>query len=137
MTTLPHDNLYTRLQVSTYGVGVFAIRDIAVGVRPFDGDTNTIVRVPRAVVEQIEDSELKRMYFDFCPTVDGAFIAPVDFNQLTTSWYMNHSADPNIHTDRNIRFTCCRAIAAGEELTINYAQFSEHAPEAIATWGAR
>ena len=93
-----------------------------------------IVRVPRATIEKIDDPEVRRMYFDFCPTIDDDFLAPADFNQLTMSWHMNHSAEPNVDADAEIRFIAARYIAAGEELTIDYTRFSGHAAEAIATW---
>ena len=131
---LPHVNLYTRLKVSSRGVGVFAIRDIPAGMPLFEGEIGTIVRVPRAIVEQITDAQLRDMYFDFCPTIDDAFIAPADFNQLTMSWYMNHSANPNVRTNEDIRFSTIGPIAVGEELTINYAAFSDHAVDAVTAW---
>lgn len=133
---LPHRNLYTRLKASAHGVGVFAIRDIPEGLRLFKGDAGTIIRVPISDVEQLADSELRRMYFDFCPTTKGAFVAPADFNQLTMSWYMNHSPRPNVHTNENLQFAAARPITAGEELTIDYAAFSDHAVAAVAEWSA-
>ena len=124
---MPHRNLYTRLKVSTQGVGVFAIRNIPEGLRLFEGDHGAVVRVPRKLVEQIEDGELRRMYFDFCPTQQNAFIAPIDFNQLTMSWYMNHSRHPNVFVDCNMQFFARRLIVPDEELTTDYTTFSEHA----------
>ena len=90
----PHRNLYTRLKACAHGVGVFAIRDIPAGLRLFRGGSGAIVRVPRAVVDRIADTELRRMYFDFCPSVNDVFIAPADFNLLTMEWYLNHSCQP-------------------------------------------
>lgn len=133
---MPHRNLYTRLMVSNHGVGVFAIRHIPEGLRLFEGDVGAVGRVPKEDVEQIEDPEVRRMYFDFCPSRDGAFIAPVDFNQLTMSWYMNHSEDPNVQVNEEIQFTSCREIRAGEELTINYTKFSDHAGANVALWNS-
>ena len=123
-----HRNLYTRLNKAEHGIGLIAIRDIPENFRLFEGDEGAVVRVPRAVVDTISDDEVRRMYFDFCPTVNGHFIAPIDFNQLTMSWYMNHSTSPNVQGDENLEFISCRPIAAGEELTIDYSRFSEHAP---------
>ena len=123
----PHRNLYTRLKACAHGVGVFAIRDIPAGLRLFGGESGAIVRVPRAVVDRIADPELRRMYFDFCPSVHDVFIAPADFNMLTMEWYLNHSANPNVVADNNMQFFSCRRIAAGEELTTDYASFSDHA----------
>jgi hypothetical protein len=132
----PHRNLYTRLKKSEHGVGLFAIRDIPENLRLFAGDAGPVVRVPSAVVNGIPDSEVRRIYFDFCPTSEGRFLAPSDFNQLTMSWYMNHSTSPNVQADENLQFVSRRPIAIGEELTINYTSFSEHAPAQVARWSA-
>ena len=131
---LPHRNLYTRLKISAHGIGVFAIKHIPNRLRLFEGDASTVVRVPRAAVDQIQDAEVRRMYFDFCPMHDGNFIAPVDFNQLTMAWYMNHSDNANVQIDATMQFIACRPIAAGEELTTDYTSFSDHAPALIAQW---
>jgi hypothetical protein len=130
----PHCNLYTRLRTSAHGVGVFAIRDIPDGMRLFKGDSGRIVRVPRAAVDRITDPELRRVYFDFCPSLDDVFIAPADFNLLTMEWYMNHSADPNVVADHNMQFFSCRPIGVGEELTTDYASFSDHSPTLVSQW---
>jgi hypothetical protein len=130
----PHYNLYTRLRTSAHGVGVFAIRDIPDGMRLFKGDSGMIVRVPRAAVDRITDPELRRVYFDFCPSLDDVFIAPADFNLLTMEWYMNHSADPNVVADHNMQFFSCRPIGVGEELTTDYASFSDHSPTLVSQW---
>ena len=132
----PHRNLYTRLKACAHGVGVFAIRDIPAGLRLFRGESGAIVRVPRAVVDRIADAELRRMYFDFCPSVNDVFIAPADFNLLTMEWYLNHSANPNVVADHNMQFSACRPIAAGEELTTDYASFSDHSPALVSQWNS-
>jgi uncharacterized protein len=130
----PHRNLYTRLQNSEHGVGVFAIRDIPENLRLFEGDVGAVVRVPSAVVDAIPESEVRRIYYDFCPTLNGQFVAPTDLNKLTMSWYMNHSINPNVKADKNLHFFSCRHIAAGEELKIDYTSFSEHASTRVAAW---
>lgn len=133
---IPHRNLYTRLKPSKHGLGVFALRNIPESFCLFEGDAGAVVRVPRTVVDAIEDDEVRCMYLDFCPTKDGNFIAPADFNQLTMSWYMNHSTNSNVRADENLQFMSCRAISVGEELTIDYATFSDHASLRIAQWNA-
>ena len=37
---------------------------------PFVGESSGTVLVPQAVVEAIDDPELRRMYLDFCPLID-------------------------------------------------------------------
>jgi len=133
----PHRNLYTRLKASSHGVGVFAIREIKKGFRLFEGDNGAVVRVPRSVVDRIPDAELSQMYVDFCPRRDGNFVAPVDFNQLTMSWYMNHSFDPNVLANQSLQFTATRTVPVGEELTIDYSTISDHATAQIGGWTGR
>ena len=54
---------------------------------------------PRSRSRQSKMRRFRRIYFDFCPLVDGAFVAPQDFNQITMAWYLNHSDVPNVVTD--------------------------------------
>lgn len=138
MTTpgpVPHRNLYTRLQVSRErGIGVFAIREIPQGTRLFVGDAGATVRFPLAAFDAIEDAAVRQVYLDFCPLVDGAFVAPVDLNQLTMAWYMNHSREPNVAADPQLHFTTARLVRTGEELTIDYTRFSDHADRFVGAW---
>lgn len=131
---IPHRNLYTRLNQTEHGIGVIAIRNIPANLRLFGDDAGEVVRVPKAVVDAIPDDEIRRFYFDFCPTSDGHFLAPEDFNELTMSWYMNHSASPNVRADEHLQFISCRPIMIGEELTIDYSRFSDDAPARLARW---
>jgi hypothetical protein len=116
-----------------HGVGVFAIRPIPAGMRLFKGDTGSTLRVPKAIVDRIVEPALRKMYYDFCPTLENSFIAPTDFNRLTMEWYMNHSTDPNVMADPNLRFSASRFISVGEELTTDYRTFS-HSADLISEW---
>jgi len=131
----PHRNLHTRLYPSKDGIGVFAIRDIPKGTRLFVGDTGETVPVPQLEVEQITDEEVRRMYTDFCPLVDGHYIAPVDFNQMTMGWYLNHSSDPNVMVLENMCFVASKFIAKGAELCTDYTTYSESAKDYVKDWG--
>jgi uncharacterized protein len=131
---MPHRNLYTRLKVSSKGVGVFSIREIPKGTRLFAGDLGETVRVPVADVTRIADVELRRMYTDFCPVIKGCFIAPADFNQMTMGWYMNHSEEPNVTIFQDLQFVTSRRVLIGEELTTDYTTYSEHAQTYGRTW---
>lgn len=131
----PHARLYTRLRSSQgKGVGVFAIREIPQGLDPFLGDGGGTALVPRAVVERIEDAELRQVYLDFCPLVGEHYLAPVDFNRMTIAWYMNHSDQPNVVADPDVNFVAACTIGRGEELTVDYRTFSDHAGQFIARW---
>jgi hypothetical protein len=129
----PHRHLYARLGVTQdKGIGVVAIRDIPAGMNPFAGDEGKMVRVPVAEVEAIPDGAIRTMYVDFCPVQDGAYHAPADFNLLTTGWYMNHSDHPNVAAEGDLAFLTTRNIAKGEELTVDYATFSDGAARKLA-----
>lgn len=131
---LPHNNLYTRLRASLTGVGVFAIREIPERTKLFVGDLGETLRVPVSIVDKLDDAEMRQMYYDFCPVVDQFFIAPVDFNQITMGWYLNHSNDPNVHSDATLQFVASRLIRPGEEVTANYTTYSDHAPLYVRDW---
>jgi hypothetical protein len=130
----PHENLYTRLQAGADGIGVFAIRDIPEGTVLFAGDMDTTTRVLPSKVENIDDEEIRRMYVEFCPMIEGAFVAPKDFNKMTMGWYLNHSDNPNVASDKSLRFTTTKFIAKGEELRTDYRVYSDNAAELIASW---
>lgn len=130
----PHQNLYTRIMPSPDGIGVFAIRDIPEGTRLFVGDAGKVVVVPVNEVEAIADAEIRRMYFDFCPVVDGHYFAPADFNQMTMSWYLNHSAEPNVVVLSDLDLVASRFIREGEELRTDYTKYSEIAFNYVKDW---
>jgi hypothetical protein len=133
--TEPHLDVYTRLGASAnHGIGVFAIRDIPAGINPFPDEPAALVSVPIAAVEAIADAELRRMYVDFCPLVDGHYQAPTDFRLMSQSWYLNHADEPNIRSGPNLVFVTARNILKGEELTSDYRTYSEHAAAHIRTW---
>jgi hypothetical protein len=118
---LPHADAFTRLRASAlHGVGVFAIRDIPENFPLFQGDDLPLCRVPEAEVAQIPDAAIRQLYADFCPLIDGNYIAPRNFNSLTQAWYVNHSESPNIAMNSSLEFSTVRAIQHGEELTFDY-----------------
>jgi hypothetical protein len=57
----------------------------------------------------------------------GGYWAPLDFLRISTGWYMNHDADPNIGSDDgDVTYYALRDIKAGEELTMDYRLMDEH-----------
>ena len=131
---LPHANLYTRIRTSSVGVGVFAIRDIPKGVEPFLGDVGNVMSVPVSLVDALENNEIRKIYRDFCPVLDGAFVAPRDFNRMAIGWYLNHSETPNVEVTPEMHFVAARLIRCGEELTTDYSTYSESAARLTSTW---
>jgi uncharacterized protein len=125
MNTLPHEGVWTRLKPSKiHGVGVFAIRDIPKGTNVFHDDDQLITWVDKKLVENLP-IPLKRFYDDFCIIKGEKYGCPRHFDALTTSWYLNHSENPNVAADENYRFYALRDIQAGEELTANYRTYSD------------
>jgi hypothetical protein len=133
-SNFPHQNLYTRLKACSKGIGVFAIREIPKATRLFVGDVGETVHVLVSEVDRLEDAELRRMYYDFCPVKDRCFIAPIDFNQMAMGWYLNHSDDPNVKVDDRLQFFTSRLITIGDEVTADYTTYSQHASKHIRSW---
>jgi uncharacterized protein len=131
---LPHRNLYTRIKASSKGVGLFAIRGIPKNTKLFIGDIGNTVKILVSDVDKIDDAEVRRMYIDFCPVIGNYFVAPSDFNQMTMSWYLNHSDEPNVTVVPELQFVTSRFVPLGEELTTNYTTYSDHALTYVGTW---
>jgi hypothetical protein len=95
-----HRGVYTRLKQSEHGVGVFAIRDIPEGTNIFEGDINELRQVDKADIDLgVLDSEISKLYEDFCVWRGNKIFVPTSFNNLTPGWYLNHSLDPNTKCD--------------------------------------
>lgn len=124
---LPDFKVFTRLGISKiHGIGVFAIRDIPKGIPLFEFDNTEMVWIKAAEIQN-SSPKIKLLYEDFCVTNQDKTLygCPVNFNQLTMAWYMNHSNDPNVESDKDYNFFSKAIIKEGEELTINYDNFSE------------
>ena len=67
----------------------------------------------------------KALYYEFAIIKGAKYGAPESFNELTISWYVNHSENPDLAADSKYRFYALRDIAAGEELTADYRTYSE------------
>ena len=91
---LPHDGVSTRLKPSKiHGVGVFAMIDIPKGTYAFTDDDEPIVWVDKSTVETLPRA-LKEFYYRFAIIKGSEYGCPASFNELTTSWYLNHSDYP-------------------------------------------
>jgi SET domain-containing protein len=121
----PHDHVYVRLGCSDiHGVGVFAIRDIPEGTEIFRGNTSKSTIVTKEIVDQ-QPEELRKLYEDFCAQEGDKYFCPDSFNNLDISYYLNESKDPNVETPDGHDFYAARLIQKGEELTVDYAIFSD------------
>lgn len=128
--SLPHEGVFVRLGVSAvHGIGVFALCPIARGTRIFANDGMPVRWVEQAALDRAGLSAAQaRLYYDFGVRRGDRIGCPLNFNYLTPSWYLNEpptGMTASVATDADLNFFACRDIAEGEELTIDYAQFSE------------
>jgi uncharacterized protein len=124
--SVSHRGVYTRLKSSSIsGVGVFAISPIPKGTYIFEPDDSPTVKIAANAIKTLP-LELRRLYEDFCVLRGDEYECPASFNQLTPSWYLNHSGNPNVAADDSLKFYAVRDIEAGEELTADYGSYSEN-----------
>lgn len=127
---LPHDGVVTRLGVSRIsGIGVFAIAPIEAGTPLFPGDRARLRWVDGEALDKATLSDAQRaLYTDFAVGRGDRLGCPASFDLLTPGWYLNEPAPgetANVIADLDCAMTAARDIAAGEELTVSYATFSE------------
>jgi len=123
---LPHERVYTRLKRSgIHGVGVFAIVDIPKDTYIFEPDDEALVSISASEIKGLPP-EVQRLYRDFCVLSDDSYACPSSFNELTPSWFLNNSKDPNVAADSSLKFYAVRDIEAGEELTADYDTYSDN-----------
>jgi uncharacterized protein len=127
---LPHENAFTRLGRSEIdGIGVFAIRDIPLGTNIFPNDRLGIKWINKAIIDTISDDTIRKLYAEFAIRKGELLGCPANFNSMTVGWYLNEPVrgdKPNVVVDGNYAFFAARDIAAGEELTARYADFSDN-----------
>ena len=122
---MPHHGVYARLRPSRiHGVGVFAIREIPKGTYIFPEDNEELVWINRSTFRNLEPEE-RRLYDDFCIIRGDLYGCPRSFNKLTPVWYFNESSTPNVAADEAYRFYALRDIKKDEELTADYASYSD------------
>jgi hypothetical protein len=122
----PHHGVFVRLRPSKLdigGVGVFAIRPIPMGTNIFRGESERVVWTDSKSLPK--EKQIKRLYTDFGVLRDDRFATPISFNSTGPGWYVNRSNRPNVKCDENLDFIAIRDIKAGEELSADYAQYSD------------
>jgi len=126
---LPHQGVCARLHASKiHGVGVFAIRDISKGTYIFPDDDEELIWIHKSDLGRLSAEE-RKLYDDFCILKDDVYGCPRNFNRLTPAWYFNESPTPNVACDNTYRFFAIRDIKKGEELTVDYATYSDSTAE--------
>jgi hypothetical protein len=122
---LPHERVYARLMPSQiHGVGVVAIESIPKGTYVFEPDDDALISVPAGATKSLSPV-VRRLYDDFCVLKSDKYECPSSFNKLTPAWFLNNSKDPNMAADSSLKFYAIRDIEAGEELTADYATYSD------------
>ena len=118
---LPHYKVYTRIGVSKiHGVGVMAIIPITKGTKIFEfGDEDRGIKISKRIVED-QPEPIKKLYKDFCVNEGDYWYCVSNFNKMTSSYYLNHSNNPNVELRADEEFYALRDIEAGEEITVDY-----------------
>jgi SET domain-containing protein len=126
-------NIYCRIASSKIeGVGVFAIRKIQKGIRPLITFADVdVIPIPEKEISRNKKipPPVKKMVRDFYAIRDGMiYFSAHGFNEIDISYFLNHSDRPNLDVEEineETVFTANQAIKAGEELTVDYNEFSD------------
>ena len=126
---LPHEDVYTRLGRSQFGgIGVIAIIPIPAGTNIFNeapDDGETYIEVPKDEVENLPP-HMKQLYDDFAVLDNGIYYCPKSFNEITPSYFLNHSKKPNVECRKpEYIFFSLRDIEPGEELLVDYDTYDD------------
>jgi SET domain-containing protein len=102
------------------GVGLFAIKNLAKGeeVPIWDQNDLRFFEVPSA-----DDKLFYGLFHHYCIRTKGGYYGPKDFLKMSIGWYINHSDAPNLEErleGATWRYYATRAIAKGEEVTMDY-----------------
>jgi hypothetical protein len=122
----PHHGVFVRLKPSILhegGVGVFAICTIPKGTNVFSGESEKMVwtdskKLPR-------QRHFRDLYTDFGVLREDRYATPMNFNSIGPGWCLNCSSNPNLRCDANLDFVAIRDIKTGEELSADYATYSD------------
>ena len=114
---------------SIAGYGIVAARDLSAGAIVFHGEGRAQRIVTRRHVETTWGAEDRVMFDRYAyPLSDEVFVL---WDRDPSEWApQNHSCDPNTSFD-GLDVVAIRAIHAGEELTLDYAQFLDASAEAF------
>lgn len=129
--SFPHHNVFTRLKPSEInGIGVFSIVDIPKGTKIFPEDNSNIIWYKESELNFNElPEEAQKLYKDFCVILKKrktkVYGCPDNFTNLTMSWYLNNSKNPNVLCDSEYDFYALKDIKVGEELTTDYEIYSD------------
>ena len=99
------------------GFGLFAITDIQKGERIVDFSTGTGSWIDTKQADALYDAGNDYII----QTDDNLFFAAANDAELEDADFINHSCDPNCGIRGSLEIVAMRDIAAGEEITFDYA----------------
>jgi hypothetical protein len=122
------------------GSGVIAIRTIPPNTNPFSNTNDACyiynsVNISKKRIDELTDKEVLKIVRDFIsPDEQNKYSIPYfGFNSLNVSFFLNHSKIPNLDVVSDkceyMGFRTNRQINAGEELFINYADYTDNFEE--------
>lgn len=105
--------------ITSAGVGVFALHDIASGTLLDLWDEKSDVR-------NMDKEDIPKELIGYCVAQqDGTWSCPKQFNRMYLAWYLNHSINPNASFDHSGKLIAARDIQKDEEITIDYDVLNE------------
>jgi SET domain-containing protein len=116
------EEVYCQLGKSAvHGVGVFAIRRIPRGVNPLRAyKKHGEIRYSKKELRSLPHP-VRKLIDKYCYYENGTVLVPeLGLNTMDLALYVNHSRKPNVALAKDDRLETLRAIAVGEELTMNY-----------------
>ncbi len=129
------ENVYCRLRSSSVaGVGIFAIRDIPMGINPLKNFLKyNYIEVDEKLVFENEkiSPEVKDLVHDMYVIADGKLnLWEGGMNALDIGFFINSSDNPNMIAEAEGEyFVAARDIKKGEELFVDYGTYSENTKE--------
>ena len=116
------EDIYCRLGVSKiHGVGVFAIRSIAKGVKPFNSLLRSReLKFSRKELEELPKGVRKQLEIFCYYEGDTIYVPSIGLNCVDMAIYVNHSKKPNLRFKKDGALYAIKNIKKGEELMIDY-----------------
>lgn len=101
------------------GRGLFAVAPIAAG-------EIVAIKGGHIIDRQTLDANRALIGESYIQIADDAFLAPLEPDEVeAVMLFLNHACEPNVGLQGNVIFVAMRDIAAGEELTMDYAMMDD------------
>lgn len=102
------------------GVGVFANKNLKKGTRIYWDKKIRKIKIDKAKKDKI----VYEMCDRYCVETEKEYHCPLNFQQMSIIWFLNHSKNPNLAKGKDCWFSK-KEIKKGEEMTINYDELDE------------